>query len=112
EIQEASEADDDVEAKRQGGKGERVRRRIDVGVVAVDQWKERRRGRDQESAEAGAAARGNSAENAAAAPDRQQCSDADSVSHDFVGVARPNSPVGTKTRTRTRIEKMITSVQR
>jgi len=50
EIQEAGEADDDVEAKRQSGKGERVRRRINVGIVPVDEWEQQRRGRQQEDA--------------------------------------------------------------
>ena len=43
EIEQPGKADDDVEAERQGGKGERVRRRIDVGVVPVDQRKQQRR---------------------------------------------------------------------
>ena len=35
EVEQAGEADDDVEAERQGGKGEGVRQRIDVGFVGV-----------------------------------------------------------------------------
>ena len=40
EIEQAGKADDDVEAERQGGESERVRRRIDIGVVLVDQRKQ------------------------------------------------------------------------
>src|SRR5438045_9562258 len=73
EIQQAGEADDDVEAKRQRGKGERVRRRINVGIVAVNQWEQQSPYRDQQDTEAGPRARGKSREDAPADPDRQQC---------------------------------------
>src|ERR1700756_1861887 len=40
EVQQAGKADDDVEAQRQGRESERVRRRIDIGIVAVDHWEQ------------------------------------------------------------------------
>ncbi len=54
EIEQSGKADDDVEAERQGSEGQRIRRRIDVGVVLVNQRKQQRRRGDAEDGEAGA----------------------------------------------------------
>ena len=57
EIEQSGEADDDVEAERQSSEGQRIRRRIDIGVVLVDQRKQQRRRSDTEDGEADAGRR-------------------------------------------------------
>ena len=56
EVEEAGEADDDVEAERQRREGERIGDRIDVRVVPVHEREQQRRRRDAEDAETRAAA--------------------------------------------------------
>ncbi len=45
-IEQPGEADDDVEAERQRGEGECIRRRVDIRIVAVDDREQDRRYRD------------------------------------------------------------------
>src|SRR5215472_18202170 len=54
EIKQSGEADDDVEAERQSSEGQRIRCRIDVGVVLVNQRKQQRRRGNAEYRKVGA----------------------------------------------------------
>ena len=119
EIEQPGEADDDVEAERQRGEGQRVRRRVDVGVVAADDREQQRRAiRSPARRHAGTQLRRDPAQPARRARNQaKDCAEhaAGGLGHALgFGRARraPNSPVGAKTSTSTRIEKMITSVQR
>src|SRR5215471_18040554 len=109
EVQQPGKTDNNVETQGEGSESERVCRRVDVRVVAVYQRKQQRRCGNYESANAGTGACGDTGKKARG-PNARQSSEG--APHDFVGVARPKSPVGAKTSTRTRIEKMITSVHR
>ena len=57
QIEQAGEADDDVEAERQHGEGGGIGRGVDVAAVAVDQREEKQENRDIESRSAAGADR-------------------------------------------------------
>src|SRR5262249_50351745 len=123
EVEQAGEADNDVEAERQDGEGERIRRSVNVTLIAIDQRKYY--AEDQQGDEKGASpgrtlgllhyqpphARGRTGFHLRALSIRLRVGHED-VAYDFVGAGVPNRPVGLKTRISTRIEKMMTSVQR
>ena len=78
EVEQTGKADDDVEPERQCGEGKRVRRRIDVGVVAMNKRKRQRRRRNQKDREAGADDRRTPGDQRQARRPRAQCRCSDS----------------------------------
>src|SRR5579875_293338 len=90
EIEKPGEADNDITTERQCGKRQRIRGRVDAS-------------RNKASTVAAVAG--------PAIPERGDLP-ISVISHDLVGLARPKRPFGAKTRMNTRIEKMMTSVQR
>src|SRR5579875_493956 len=109
EIEKPGEADNDIKTERQCGKSQRIRGRVDIGVVAVN---EREQKGDRSRCDAGRNKASIVAAVAGPAIPERGGLPISVISHDLVGLARPKRPFGAKTRMNTRIEKMMTSVQR
>src|SRR5262249_23105076 len=120
-VEQSGKADDNVEAERQSRVGQRICRRVDIGVVANDDRKQHRQHGDERDHDPRPQMRRDPLQRRGA-PEKRKSLAADTAAarrrtipanHQArAAVARPSSPFGTNTSTSTKIEKIKTSAQR